>query len=142
MTAEPITPPDRDTIPQIVAAAGRARSPLRGGCSSCFCVWEGAVRYSRNDLFPGPREVGLGNRGVGPQRSAPEVHRRFAVPRDLGVLAGGLDRRPVRSPARLVPAGLPGVQSVDPGAAADLADRLDSAGHPLVRRLRRSRRSS
>ena len=105
-------------------------------------AWEVAVRLTRNDLFPGPWEVGLGivelvRKGLLLKYIVASLFR-VTWGFSLAVLVG-------------VPFGLflgwfrPAYQAfnpLDPGPAADLADRLDPAGHSLVRRLRRGARSS
>ena len=73
----------------IVAAAGCARAPLRGGGRRSCWRWELAVQVDAATTCspaPGGRPR---DRRTGPQGAAAEVHRRLAVPRDLGVLAGG-----------------------------------------------------
>ncbi len=95
------------------------------------------MRATRNDLFPGPWQVVLGivelvRKGLLLKYIVASLFR-VTWGFGLAVLVGvpfGLFLGWFRH-------GLPGVQPADPGAPADLADRLDSAGDPLVRRLRR-----
>ena len=133
---------DQDTPRTVrMAATGRAgRSLCAGRGRAVLLAWEVAVRYSGNDLFPGPLGSGLGivelvRKGLLPKYIVASLFR-VTWGFSLAVLVG-------------VPLGLflgwfrPAYQAfnpLDPGAEADLADRLDPAGDPLVRSLRRGAR--
>ena len=79
---------------------------------------------------------------AGAQGAFAQICRRVAVSGDLGVFARSVDRRPAGAIPRLVSAGLSGVKPFDPSLAADLADRLDSAGDLVVRSVGGLRRFS
>ena len=88
-------------------------------------------------IFPTPPEVMRGHRRARAGGHAHAPRARVALARGGGLRPRARARDPARQLDGLVRRRVPGVQPDDPAAAPDLADRVDPARDPLVRRRRR-----
>ena len=105
--------------------------------AAVLALWWVIVVQSASVIFPTPLQVVTGTLELVDDGTLVEAHRHLAVPGRLRLPAGGAGggaAGPVDGPGRR---RVPHLQPDLPDPAADLADRLDPAGDPVVRRRQR-----